>query len=76
MKAVIATNYKHPYAFQLHEVNRPEPKENEVLIKALASSSNNPDWQLLQGIPFVNSLMTGLHKSSKSKYSIVISLEN
>lgn len=43
MKTVIATNYKHPYALQRHEINRPEPKENEVLIKVLASSSNDSE---------------------------------
>ena len=73
MKAIISTNYKLPCALQLQGVNSPEPKDDEVLIKVLASSSNNPDCQRLQGTPFVNRLMTGLLKPLKSKYSTVIS---
>jgi len=46
-------------------VEKPAPKENEVLVKVYAASINDWDWQLLQGIPFVNRLINGLVKPRK-----------
>ena len=67
MKAVILTNYGSPDFFQLEEMPRPEPGDNEVLIKIQASSINSWDWEILMGQPFVNRLMVGLRKPTKIK---------
>jgi len=66
MKAVVYSKYGTPDVLELKEVEKPIPKEDEVLIKVYAVSINDWDWQLLQGIPFVNRLINGLLKPKKN----------
>jgi len=54
MKAIVYTKYGPPDVLQLKEVEKPTPKDNEVLIKVHASSINDWDWGLLRGKPFMN----------------------
>ena len=43
----------------LAEVEKPAPKDDEVLIKIHAASANSPDWRLLRANPFFIRLMAG-----------------
>ncbi len=65
MKAIVFTKYGSPDFLELKEVEKPTPKENEVLIKVHASSINDWDWGLLRGKPFANRVMFGLLKPKK-----------
>ncbi|MDH5216536.1 MAG: NAD(P)-dependent alcohol dehydrogenase [Gammaproteobacteria bacterium] len=65
MKAIVFHAYGSPDVLRLEEIDKPEPKENEVLIKIHASSVNDWDWGLLRGVPFVNRIMAGLFKPKK-----------
>ena len=49
---------------QLQEIEKPIPKDDEVLIKVYAASLNDWDWGLLHG-DFINRLMFGLLKPKK-----------
>lgn len=51
MKAVLRTKYGSPDVLQLKEIDKPIPKDNEVLIKVHAVSLNASDWELLTGKP-------------------------
>jgi len=62
MKAIVYTHYGPPDVLELKEVEKPTPKDNEVLIKVHAASVNDWDWGLLGGKPFVNRLLFGLLK--------------
>jgi len=62
MKAIIYTKYGPPDVLQLKEIERPAPKEDEVLIKVHAASVNAADWHLLTADIFLVRLMTGLFK--------------
>lgn len=65
MKAIVYEKYGSPDVLELKEVEKPAPKENEVLVKVHAVSINDWDWQLLQGIPFVNRMINGILKPKK-----------
>jgi len=65
MKAIVFKEYGSADVLHLEEVKIPIPKENEVLIKVHAASINDWDWQLLQGIPFINRMFFGLFKPTK-----------
>jgi NADPH:quinone reductase-like Zn-dependent oxidoreductase len=65
MKAMVYTRYGPPDVLELTEVDKPIPKDDEVLIKVYAVSINDWDWGLLQGIPFINRLLFGLLKPKK-----------
>lgn len=43
MKAIVYRKYAPPDVLQLTEVDKPFPKENEVLVKVVASSVNEWD---------------------------------
>lgn len=62
MKAMLFEKYGPPEGLQLKEIEKPAPKNDEVLIKVHATSVNDWDWGLLRGTPFVNRLMFGLLK--------------
>lgn len=59
MKAIVYTQYGSPDVLQLKEVQKPTPKDNEVLIKIRAASLNPFDWHLMRGKPLLARLMIG-----------------
>ena len=59
MKAIIYERYGSPDVLELKEVEKPTPKDDEVLIKVQATAVNYADWGLLTGKPFLIRLMTG-----------------
>jgi len=51
MKAVVYTRYGPPDMLRLTDVDRPVPKDDEVLVKVHAVSLNASDWESLRGKP-------------------------
>lgn len=49
-----------PEALELREVDRPEPQDDEVLVRVRAASLNRYDWYNLTGTPWIGRPMTGL----------------
>ncbi|MGD6830936.1 NAD(P)-dependent alcohol dehydrogenase [Sutcliffiella halmapala] len=62
MKAVISSTYGSPEVLELKEVEKPVPKDNEVLVKVHATSVNFSNLALLRGKPFLVRLAFGLTK--------------
>lgn len=57
---MVNTKYGSPNVLQLREMEKPEPRDNEVLVKVYASSVNAADWHYLRGQPLVFRLASGL----------------
>ena len=53
MKAIVYTEYGPPDVLQLKEVEKPAPKDNEVLVKVRASSMNQGDACIVRGEPLM-----------------------
>ena len=62
MKAAIYTSYGPPDVVRITEVEKPVPKDDEVLIKVRAASVNPLDWRLMKGKPAILRLFFGLRK--------------
>lgn len=62
MKTIVLTSYGSPDFFELQEIQKPTPRDNEVLIKVHAVSINSWDWEIMMAKPFVNRLMAGFLK--------------
>lgn len=62
MKAILYTQYGSPDVLQFKEVEKPAPKDNEILVKIYAASANPLDWHLMRASPFIARLAGGLRK--------------
>ncbi len=59
MKAIVYTEYGPPEVLRLIDVEKPAPKDNEVLIRIRAASVNALDWRMVRGKPVFARLMIG-----------------
>jgi NADPH:quinone reductase-like Zn-dependent oxidoreductase len=59
MKAIIHRKYGSPDVLELVELEKPAPKDDEVLVKIHAASVNAYDWHLLTADIFLVRLMGG-----------------
>jgi NADPH:quinone reductase-like Zn-dependent oxidoreductase len=68
VKTVVYTQYGPPDVLHLQEVEKPVPKDDQVLVQIRAASVNAADWHLLTADIFLVRLMTGL---LKPRYTIL-----
>ena len=66
MKAAVYDQYGSPDVLELKDVEKPLPKEDEVLIKVHAASINSWDWDMLTGVPYEYRLLSGLFSPKKT----------
>jgi NADPH:quinone reductase-like Zn-dependent oxidoreductase len=59
MKAIVYETYGPPDVLQIKEVEKPTPKDDEVMVKVQAASVNPGDWHALRGEPFLQRLESG-----------------
>jgi NADPH:quinone reductase-like Zn-dependent oxidoreductase len=57
MKAIFRTIYGSADILELREIDKPVPKDDELLLKVHAASVNPLDWHILRGKPFLVRLM-------------------
>jgi NADPH:quinone reductase-like Zn-dependent oxidoreductase len=57
MKAIVYTQYGSPDVLQLREIAKPEPKENQVLVKVHAASANALDYRRFEKLSSMGRFM-------------------
>jgi 2-desacetyl-2-hydroxyethyl bacteriochlorophyllide A dehydrogenase len=62
MKAITYTKYGSPDVLKISEIEKPKPKDHEVLVKIHAASVNPLDWHFMRGTPKLMRLTSGLKK--------------
>lgn len=62
MKAIVATGYGSPAVFRFQDVSLPAVKDEEVLVKVVASTVTQADAMMRTGKPYIGRLFIGLNK--------------
>jgi NADPH:quinone reductase-like Zn-dependent oxidoreductase len=65
MRAVVYDRYGPPEVLRLEDVERPVPKEDEVLVKIHATTVNRTDCGLRSAKPFITRYFTGLRRPKR-----------
>jgi NADPH:quinone reductase-like Zn-dependent oxidoreductase len=66
VKAIVYTKYGPPDVLHIEEVEKPTPREDEVLVRVHAASVNAADWHLLTADIFLVRFFCGLFKPKRT----------
>lgn len=75
MKAIVYREYGSPDVLKLEDVEKPAPKNKEVLIKVRAAAVNPLDWHFLRGLPYLVRIVAGLGKPKDIRLGVDVSGE-
>ena len=67
MKAIVYYEYGSPEVLKCEEIEKPVPRDDEVLIRVHAASLNPYDWHFMRGTPYPLRLMAGVRKPKTNR---------
>ena len=70
MKAIVYCEYGTAEVLKLQDVEKPTPKDDEVLVRVRAAAINPLDWHYMRGTPYLVRLEAGLRKPSDIRMGV------
>jgi NADPH:quinone reductase-like Zn-dependent oxidoreductase len=65
MRAIVQDEYGTAEVVELREIDRPEPRDGEVLVRVHAAGVGPDVWHLTEGVPYLARLEAGLRKPKR-----------
>ena len=62
MRAVVHCAYGPPEVLRLESLEKPAPKDDQLLVRVRAAAINPLDWHVIRGTPYFMRMMAGLRK--------------
>lgn len=75
MKAIVYHRYGSPDVLRYEEIEKPAPRDDEVLIRVRAASVNPLDWRVMRGRPYFMRIMTGLRRPKDTRLGVDVAGE-
>ena len=69
MKAIFFSNYGSPDVLEIRDVEKPTPRDDEVLVKVRATSVNPVEWYAMTGL-FLARIGNGLFKPKETRLGV------
>jgi len=70
MKAIVYRCYGSADVLKLEDVEKPTPKDNEVLVRVKAAAVNPLDWHYMRGSPYLMRLSSGLGAPTETRLGV------
>ncbi|MFI5387956.1 MAG: NAD(P)-dependent alcohol dehydrogenase [Fimbriimonadales bacterium] len=70
MKAAVYTRYGAPDVVHVTDVEKPAPKDGEVLVRVRAASVNPLDWHFVRGLPYLLRMQSGLRTPKVTRLGV------
>ncbi|MEO5885696.1 MAG: NAD(P)-dependent alcohol dehydrogenase [Candidatus Limnocylindrales bacterium] len=70
MQAIVQDRYGSADVLELNEVEKPTPREREVLVRVRAAGVNALDWHFMRGSPFVMRPVIGLRRPKPARRGV------
>ena len=70
MEAIVYHTYGSPDVLQCEEVEKPTPRDDEVLVRVRAASVNPYDWHVMRGMPYPLRIQAGLGKPKDPRLGV------
>jgi NADPH:quinone reductase-like Zn-dependent oxidoreductase len=59
MKAIVQDKYGSADVLELTDIDKPTPKDDEILLRVHAASAHIGDWHVMTGLPYVGRMAFG-----------------
>ena len=70
LRVIVFTRYGNPDVLELRELEKPTPKDDDVLIRVRAAALNPLDWHIMRGLPYILRMQYGLIKPKSGRLGV------